>query len=142
KVLEIILKEGDVNKAINYVQDIIEKVKKHLIPVEKMVIHEQLRKNLEEYKSEGPHVIAAKKMKKKGIPVSAGTVVRYVICKGGGRIKDKVKLPEECRNKEYDPEYYIEHQIIPAIERIFSSIGITKERLKSSKQTSLTSFFK
>ncbi len=142
KVIEILLKEGDVEKAIRYVQEVIDNLKKHKVPVEKLILYEQLRKPLEEYKVEAPHVVAAKKLKQRGFPVGQGTVVSYIICKGGERIRDKVRLPDEVKPEDYDPEYYIEHQVIPAVEKIFEAVGVPKERLLSKGQKTLLSFFK
>ena len=56
-------------------------------------------------------------------------------------IREKAKLPEECEEKEYDTNYYIEHQIIPAVENIFEVFGITKEQIITRKrQKSLSEF--
>jgi DNA polymerase I len=45
-------------------------------------------------------------------------------------------------NKEYDPEYYIEHQVLPATLRILEAIGYSEEQIMNNeKQTSLDSFF-
>ncbi len=140
KVIEILLKEGNVEKAVNFVQKVIDDLKKGKVPIQKLILYEQLRKPLEEYKVEAPHVIAAKKLKERGFPVGPGTVVSYVIGKGGERIRDKVRLPDEA--KDYDPEYYIEHQVLPAVEKIFEAVGIPKERLLSKGQKTLLSFFK
>jgi DNA polymerase Pol2 len=140
-VINMILRENDKNKVLNYVREIIQKIKKKELPLEKFILREQLRKDLSEYKAEGPHVYAAKKYKQKGYDVRAGFIVEYVISSGGEKIRDKVKLPEECKKNDYDPEYYIDRQVIPAIERILNAIGITKEQVVG-EQRSILSFFK
>ena len=140
-VINMILRENDKNKVLNYVREIIQKIKKKELPLEKFILREQLRKDLSEYKAEGPHVYAAKKYKQKGYDIRAGFIVEYIISSGGEKIRDKVKLPEECKKNDYDPEYYIDRQVIPAIERILNAIGITKEQVVG-EQRSILSFFK
>lgn len=45
-------------------------------------------------------------------------------------------------DKEYDPEYYIQNQVLPATLRILESIGYSEEQIMNNeKQTSLDSFF-
>lgn len=129
KVLGIILKENDAEKAFEYTKKAISDLKSHKIPVEKVVIHTQLQKELDEYASIGPHVAAAQIMHKKGIPVGSGSLIKFVIIKGSGKIRDKVKLAEDTKQDEYDPEYYIDHQILPSVDRIFDAMGYEKEEL-------------
>ena len=142
KIIEILLREGNKEKIIQYLREIIQKIRRKEFPLEKFIIREQLRKNLEEYKVDAPHVVAAKKYKNKGYKVRKGFIVEYIVCSGGEKISDKIKLPEECKNKEYDPEYYIERQVFPAIESILASIGITKEQIISSQKTIMDFFRK
>lgn len=132
---------GRVDDAINYLRDIIKKVRNRELPIEYFIIKEQLGKNLEEYEVSAPHVIAAKKYISKGYKVKKGFIVNYVVCSGGEKISDKVKLPEDCKDREYDPEYYINRQIFPAIESILDALNISKENIFSS-QSSIKKFFK
>jgi len=92
EVLKIILKENDPEKAFKYVKEVIADLKNHKIPIDKVVIRTQLQKEIDEYVSIGPHVAAAQIMKKKGLPVGPGTLIKFVVSKGTGRIRDKVKL--------------------------------------------------
>ena len=67
--------------------------------------------------------------------------MEYIISSKGEKIREKVKLPEECKGNDYDPEYYINRQVIPAIERILNAVGISKEQVLGEQKT-LLSFFK
>ena len=129
-VLDIVLKENNAGKALEYVKKVISDLKNHRVPVEKVVIHTQLQKELDEYASIGPHVAAAQLMKKKGVPVGAGTLIKFVVAKGKGRIRDKVKLAEDTKQEDYDPDYYINNQIIPSVDRIFNALGYEKDELE------------
>ncbi|MBU4283918.1 MAG: DNA-directed DNA polymerase [Nanoarchaeota archaeon] len=145
EVLNIILKDGDPKKAFNYVKNIIDNIKKKEIPIEKVIIHTQLQKSLGEYDSIGPHVAVAQRMVEKGIPVGPGSIIEYVITKGKDKekIRDRAKLPEEISKDDYDPDYYINNQIIPSVEKIFEVLGFEKDDLiKSLNQSRLDTYFK
>ena len=46
----------------------------------------------------------------------------------------KARLPEEVKEGDYDAEYYIHHQIVPAVENIFEVFEITKEEIADNKK--------
>ncbi|MBS3148420.1 ribonuclease H-like domain-containing protein [Candidatus Woesearchaeota archaeon] len=142
-VLSIILKENDPKKAKNYVREVIDSLRKNKLEVSKVIIKTQLTKATGTYTSVGPHVAAAQRMEAKGMTVSSGSIIKYVVIKGKGKIRDKVKLPEETSQDEYDGEYYIQNQIIPGIERIFAVLNINVDDLMSeTKQSSLFGYEK
>ena len=127
KVIELILKEGNFKNSLDYTREIINKIKNKEIELNKMIIKTQLKMNLENYKQIGPHVAIAKKMKSKGINVGRGSIISFIISKGKGLIRDKAKIPSEC--KDYDEDYYIYNQVIPSVEKIFEVGNIKKEDL-------------
>jgi len=142
-VISIILREGDVEKAFNYVRKTMKELEQKKVPVEKVTIFTQIQKGLDDYENVGPHVAAAKRMLAKGYPMVAGSLVRYIVVQGKGKISDRVKLPEEVQEGEYDDQYYINNQIIPSVDRIFEVLGYSKEALLESKdQSKLGTFFK
>ena len=54
-------------------------------------------------------------------------------------VRDKVKLPDE--KGEYNVKYYLERQILPAVENIFEVFNINiKEIISGKKQTKLDGF--
>ncbi|MEK6840267.1 MAG: DNA polymerase domain-containing protein, partial [Nanoarchaeota archaeon] len=65
KVFEIILREEDVDKAVAYVKDILKKIERKQIPLEKMIIRKQLKKEISEYENIGPHVEVAKRLRER-----------------------------------------------------------------------------
>lgn len=142
KVLEIILKEKSIEKAAEYAKNIIEEIRKKHIDINKMVIKTQLRKEIKHYDAIGPHVRVAEKMRQDGILVGVGSVISYVITEGKGSIGNRAKQLENCKPDEYDAEYYINNQIIPAIKNIFEASGYTKDILTEKKeQSKLSNFF-
>ena len=142
KVLNIILKENKPEKALKFAKETIEDLRNNNIPLKDVIIYTQLQKEIDSYDSVGPHVAIATKMRKKGIQVGPGSRIEFVITKTGKKIRDKAKLPEEVSQKDYDPDYYINNQLVPAVEKIFEVIGYSKEDLIERKeQNKLQKFF-
>ncbi|MFH0867955.1 MAG: DNA-directed DNA polymerase [Candidatus Woesearchaeota archaeon] len=142
KVLNIILKDHDNKKALDYIKKIVDDLRNKKIPVEKVIIHTQLQKEISEYDTKGPHVAVAQRLKNQGVNVGPGSMIRYVVLQGSDIIRNRSKLPEEVKGNDYDADYYINNQVIPAVERIFNVLGYTKEDLLEIKdQTKLEGFF-
>ena len=149
-VLNHILKEGNEKKAHELVKEIVKKLKERKIPLTELMIRTQLKKPIDEYKSESPHVTIAKRMKELGMPVNIGMLMEYFIAepeshqktktgKNKSLIRDRAKLPEE--KGEYDIEYYLKNQILPAVENIFEVFNInTNELVDGKKQKNLFEF--
>ena len=138
-VLEILLKEDDVAKAAAYVQNIVSKLKKKEIPLDKLMLTNRLTRSLSHYKTRGPHVRAAELAQKKGYPVGENFIVRYIIAKGDGKIADRAILAEDATLNDIDEEYYINHQVIRAVYKIFEVFNYSEDKLKAG-QTTLSSF--
>lgn len=131
KVTEILLKEGSVDKAVEYVRSTISDLAQGRIPLEKLIIWKTLTKPIEEYDAEAPHVNAAKKMMRYGFKVEVGDKVGYVIVKGSGKISDRAEPYMLVKDpKSVDFNYYVDHQIVPAALRILEYFGITDMQLK------------
>ncbi|MCX6707402.1 MAG: hypothetical protein NT001_04660, partial [Candidatus Woesearchaeota archaeon] len=142
EVLNIILKQNNVDKAVLYVQDIVKQLRQNKIPLEKVIIYMQLQKDISAYENEGPHVAVAKRMEKRGIPVGPGSVIEYVIIAGKEKIRDRARLLDEVSQKDYDPDYYVENQVIPVVEGIFKVLGKDINQILASKdQKGLGEFF-
>ena len=140
-VLKILLKEHDPKKAKAYVRCVVEDLRKNKLPIESVVITTALSKGTGAYTSVGPHVAAAQRMESKGERVGSGTIIRYIVAKGKGKIRDKVRLPEEAKQDDYDGEYYITNQVVPGIERIFAVLNIpVDDLLGETRQSSLSGF--
>ncbi|MBM3200363.1 hypothetical protein FJZ53_05475, partial [Candidatus Woesearchaeota archaeon] len=139
KVLEIILKENSPKKAMTYTQDVIQKIRKKKYETEDMIIKTTLQRPLDTYQQIGPHVAVARRMVQQGMYVSAGSTIMYVITEGEGQIRDRARLPQEA--KDYDAEYYVNNQIVPAVEQIFEVLGYKREDLiKEKSQKTLGDF--
>lgn len=143
-VINLVLDEGNEKSALAYLKAVVKKIKSREINSDQIVIKTMLKKPISEYKAISPHVIAAKRMKELDTPVSSGNLVSYYIAepeKGKKRklVRDRVKLPEE--KGQYDIQYYLNKQILPAVENIFQVFGIdVKEVIEGKKQTTLGEF--
>ncbi len=137
-VIELILKEGTYENALEYAKKVIKDIKDKKIELKKMVIKEQLKLPLESYRQIGPHVAVARRMKEIGMDVSPGASIYFIISNEQGMIRDKARIPSEC--KDYDANYYIENQIMPSVEKIFEVFGITKDQILIKEQTQLGEF--
>jgi DNA polymerase I len=94
----------------------------------------------EDYEVISPELGAAKKAMARGTPMSKGSVVQYVITKSGNTISEKAEMADHA--KEYDPDYYVNNQILPAVMKILKELGYDEYSLKvGGKQQSLDNFF-
>jgi len=142
KVIASVLEKGNHEEAFDYVKKIIQKLKTRAIAKENLIIRSQLTKPISEYKAISPHVTAAEKMLKLGMPVRPGMLVEYYVAESGEKkklVRERIKLPDE--EGKYDVKYYLEHQIIPAVENIFEVFNIKLlEFAEGKKQKSLGEF--
>ncbi len=129
RVLEFVLKKEDIKGAKNYVQKVIKNLVDRKITLRDLTIYEDLTKPIEEYKLISPHVMAAKKMKEKGIEVEPGQTIMFVITKKGKTISEKAEPVEFAKIQDIDVNYYIHHQIIPATLRVLKVLGIDEKDL-------------
>ncbi|MFC2153874.1 hypothetical protein ACFLRC_00130, partial [Candidatus Altiarchaeota archaeon] len=67
-----------------------------------------------------------------------GSFVRYIVGPGKGLIGEKSMIIELAKDGVYDPEYYTNNQVLPAVMRILEALGYTEDELKGlGKQTKL-----
>ncbi|MFH1095036.1 MAG: DNA-directed DNA polymerase [Candidatus Micrarchaeota archaeon] len=165
RVLEAILKDGSKDKAIAIVRETVEKLRSGKMDLEKLAIQTQLTKDLDKYEVKSPELAAALKADKrgKGEKFAKGSIVRYVITRSGTGSNDgeidksskgthtrsknsKVTVSEKAElleyAKDYDADYYIDHQVIPTVLKILKELGVSEDDLKvKGKQSGLGSYF-
>ncbi len=142
-VLKAILIERSPSKAVKIVRNIIQKLKSNKIMMDDLIIYTQITKPISEYEQIGPHVAAAKKAVERGRIVKEGSTISYIITKGTGSISSRAEPAEDADN--YDPDYYINNQVIPAAMRVLAGLGYREEDfLKKEKieQISLEKYIK
>ncbi len=140
KVLEAILKHGRKEMAVKIVKDVIERLKGGKVPLEELTIYTQMRKDPRKYDIKSPELAAAQKAIAKGMQIEKGSVIGYVITKKGNTISEKACLAEMA--EDYDPNYYIDNQVMPSVLKILKELGYSEDDLKfKGEQKGLSSFF-
>ncbi len=140
-VLEAILKEGSKEKAVKIVREAVGRLKSGKVPMEELAIITQLNKDPRGgYEVTSPELSAARKAIKSGKLIERGSRISYVITKKGASISEKA-MPVEMA-KDYDSDYYINNQVLPAVMKILKELGYDEYGLKvGGKQKGLDSFF-
>jgi DNA polymerase I len=141
-VIEIILKEGDLQRAIEKVRSVLDDLKNNRVPLEKLTIVKGITKSVDAYEGMLPHIELAKKLRIRNPynPPKVGDRIGFVIIRGNELLSKRAEDPEYVRtnNLQIDSDYYIHSQLFPPIERIFYSVGIEKsEVLGGGRQISL-----
>jgi DNA polymerase Pol2 len=141
-VLNAVLLEDSPEKAIRIARKAIGKIEKGNVNTKKLVIHTQLAKSLTDYEQKGPHVVAARKALSRGKKISEGSLISYIITPGTGTISERAEPAEDAES--YDPEYYINNQVLPAVMRVLAGLGYSEEDVTGEEegQSSLDKFIK
>jgi len=140
-VIEAVLSEGNPEKAVRIAKRAISDLKAGSVKKSDLVIFSRLKRPIEKYESIGPHVAAARKAIAKGKALGEGSMIDYVITRAGKSISDRAQLAEFVAEGNYDADYYIGHQVIPAVIKIIRELGYSKEDLiHGGKQSSLAAF--
>lgn len=133
-VIDAVLKDGKPQEAIRIVRETIKRLRSGKVPKKELVVYTQLTKPVNKYDTTGPHVEAARKAQEKGIKVETGSVIAFIITKKGESISEKAVTEDFVTEGDYDAEYYIKHQVIPAVAHILRELGCSEEDLLSGGQ--------
>ncbi len=145
-VLLAILKDRSPEKAARIVKKAIGNIQQKKVGMDDLVIYSQVTRPLSKYEQISPHVMAARKARERGRVIKEGSTISFIITKGTGSISQRAEPVEDA--KDYDPDYYIHHQVIPAALRILSGLGYTEEDFGSrtgdgkKAQSSIAKFVK
>jgi DNA polymerase, archaea type len=149
RVLELVLIEGDVDRAVEHVQKVVSDVR-NLDPdkdseiIESLMLTRTLTRKADSYKNKQPHLTVAENLKRRtGVMPSIGTRIPFVIVAGKGLFVDRAEDPDYVRehNVPIDVDYYIKKQILPPVERILGVFGVKISSLDfDSKQKGLFDF--
>ncbi|MAG22055.1 MAG: DNA polymerase [Candidatus Diapherotrites archaeon] len=141
EVIRAVLEKGKPDEAAQIIMNAIEKLRSGKAEKQELVVLTQLKRALEKYESIGPHVSAARKAVAKGKDIEVGSVLSYIITRSGRTISDKAELEEYVAEGNYDADYYIENQVVPAVIKIMRELGYSKEDLlHGGKQSKLGAF--
>ena len=131
RVLDTILKDGNKEKAVSIVKEVVKRLREGDVDIGDLVIRTQLRRKIDSYDGKSPELSAAMKAISAGVKTKEemeGSTIGYVVTRSGSSVSDKAMLAELA--EDYDPDYYINHQIIPSTLKILKELGISEEELK------------
>jgi len=153
RCLELILKEGKVDEAVDHVRSVIDRVsnlnlKEDPELLSDLTLTRRYTKSTASYKNKQPHIQLVEKMRRRGdrLP-EIGDRVPFVIVSGSNNhingefidthakgkelFVDKAEDPQYAadNNLTIDTEYYIEKQILPPVLRILTEFNIEREQL-------------
>jgi DNA polymerase I len=138
KVLDALLKDKDSEKAAEIVKEVVKEVKEGEVKLSDLAINTQMTRSLGSYVNEGPHILAVRKAMKEGMDFKQGDIITYVQTKTGSSISDRARVIDFVEEGDYDADYYINNQIIPAVFRILEALGYSEDQLKGlGKQMTL-----
>ncbi|MFA4983574.1 MAG: DNA polymerase domain-containing protein, partial [Candidatus Micrarchaeia archaeon] len=127
-------------KAVKIVKDMIARLRGGEVPLEELTIYTQMRKDPGKYDIKSPELSAVQKAMARGMQIEKGAVIGYVITRRGNTISEKAELAELAA--DYDPNYYIDNQILPSVLKILKELGYSEDDLKfRGEQKGLGSFF-
>ncbi len=153
--LELVLKEGKVEEAVEHVRSVVLRLQNLDLSVdpsllEDLTLTRRYTKSSGSYKNKQPHIQLVEKIRERGGTVpGVGDRVPFVIVQGKRGRKNRELFVNRAEDPSYvlennmplDTEYYVEKQILPPVLRIFESFGVTKERLCPGRgQSNLFSF--
>ncbi len=142
EVLKKILVDNDIEGAMGLVKNTIKTIKEGNANMEDLAILTRLRKDPSSYTQTSRHISA---VEKSGMKFSNGDTIKYIIAKGkdSDRVSDKAVLYDIARKNgiKYDPDYYINKQVLPSVLHIFEVLGYSDEDIVGRRDNSLSGFF-
>ncbi|MDD2655362.1 MAG: DNA-directed DNA polymerase [Candidatus ainarchaeum sp.] len=140
RVLEAILREGSKDKAVRIVREVVEQLRSGKVPLADLAIYTQLKKDPSNYDILSPELLAAQKALKRGKHIERGSIIGYVITRKGKSISDRAELLEFA--PDYDPDYYINNQVLPSVLKILKELGADEYELThGGRQKGMGDFF-
>jgi DNA polymerase I len=152
-VIKIILERREPTAAAELVTNTIKKLRAGEIPLAKLIIYKTLTKRIASYESVQAHVRAAKRAKEYGLAADVGAKIAYLVIKGSGSIgdrsypaeiftqKDGKVLDSYGQEQQIDVEYYVKHQILPAVGRILNYFDYDDTQLEGQPVQSTLGHF-
>jgi DNA polymerase delta subunit 1 len=130
RVLDIVLKEMSIDKAVKFVQNTVAELLQNKVDLSMLVMSKSLAKGVdsEAYAARQAHVELAEKIRQRD-PANAPSVgdrIQYIFIKSakGMRAYEKVEDPLYAleNNLSIDGYHYIEHQLKQPLMRIFENV--------------------
>ncbi len=135
KVLELVLAQENPKEAILFAKQVLLDLKEKKIQNNKLIIQSFIHKKIGNYKTINPAMSAIINAKEQGMQIKSGDVVDFIITgKNGKTISEKARIPELVLEGDYDVDYYINNQIVPAIHSILDVFDVSVDELLTGKK--------
>ncbi|MBI5176592.1 hypothetical protein HY995_00730 [Candidatus Micrarchaeota archaeon] len=131
KVLEVLLKDGDMDKAVKLVGEMIAQLREGKVPLKDLAVTTQLRKSAGSYEVISPELAAVRRARAAGVKVGEHEVIEYIISRQGKTVSEKALLFPMAKEGDYDAEYYVNNQVLPAVLKILVALGVDEEDFKT-----------
>jgi DNA polymerase I len=134
KCLESVLLRDDTDEALIHIRqsiDCIENMKYQSVDdLKDIILTRKYSRHIDSYKIVPIHIKVAKKMIERREQLNIGDRISYVIISGDGKYNTRAENANKVVSEqiEIDREYYIEKQLLPAIDRFMSVLGVKKSK--------------
>jgi DNA polymerase I len=148
-LLEVILKENDINKCVEYAKEVINKVKDvndtHDPEIlDGLMLSKKLSRPPDQYKNKQPHVaVYDKKIQRGEQPPVVGDRIPYYITKSGKTYIEQAEDPSFviANSIEINTDYYVTKQMVPPLLRLLEHFGVEESMINvDRKQKGLFDF--
>jgi len=130
-IVKNLLEGASKDKLLNLFRDFVRRLRRKEVDIRKLIIWEQITRPLSEYKVNAPHIEVAKSLSQEGWRIKKGMFIGYIINKGSGPLYKRAVHYTKADPNYIDWDYYIYNQLLPAIVRILSPVGISEKTLES-----------
>ena len=126
-IIDILMKERDIEKSILFLKDILSKLSSQQIPIEKLIISKSLR-SIYKNPDQIAHAVLSKRIAERdpGNKPSSGDRIPYVyiVNKKANLQGERIETPEYIKNNSLKIDYghYITNQIMKPVVQIYSLV--------------------
>ena len=144
-IIDILMKEGNIVKAVNFLQDCLQKMMDEQYPLEKLIITKSLRSNYKNPKQIAHKVLADRIAKRDpGNKPSSGDRIPFVYIHNPSKKAlqgERIETPTYIIENNIKPNYsfYITNQIMKPVQQLFALV-LEKIWLQKKQATKMRNF--
>jgi len=136
-IIDILMKENDIEKAIAFLKSSLDDIVHEKVPVEKLIISKSIRSFYKNPKQIAHNVLSERiGVRDPGNKPAPGDRIPYIYIDNGSKLQgDKIETPSfiKERNLKIDYGYYITNQIMNPVLQLFSLVLYDMKEFKRRK---------
>jgi DNA polymerase elongation subunit (family B) len=136
-IIDILMKENDIEKAIGFLKSSLDDIVHEKVPVEKLIISKSIRSFYKNPKQIAHNVLSERiGVRDPGNKPAPGDRIPYIYIDNGSKLQgDKIETPSYIkeRNLKIDYGYYITNQIMNPVLQLFSLVLYDMKEFKRRK---------